>query len=419
MNHADNPPPLGLSRQTIIFLVFVSAYFFSQFARSANAVIAPDLAADLSLDAAQLGWMTGLFFATFALAQLPLGVALDRRGARGVTSGLMVFAVIGSLLFALAQNIWMLAVGRGLLGLGMAAILMGGLKMFSQWYADDRFATMTGLLTGIGATGALVAATPLAWLNQMVGWRTVFLIAAALLAANALAIALWTQNTPPGKPWPRPNETPNRIPTILRDVRFWQIGSVMAMGAVGAFRGLWAGPYLYDLFGLGEIAVGNLSLLMSLGSIVGFLVAGWLCDWLGRGPVTLAFGLLALGGLISLVLNLPLPATALAYFALGLSGGLGIPLVVHAKSLFPATMTGQVLSLLNFCGFAGTFFLQWGMGLVIGRFPVDTAGQYPHEAYATALLLAAAGSLFALLWYLPLLLAKPRPMPSGPLPTGS
>lgn len=417
MNHAVNRPSVERSRRATILLVFVSAYFFSQFVRSANAVIAPDLAADLGLNAAQLGWMTSLFFATFALAQIPVGIALDRWGPRWVTAGLMAFAVMGSLVFALAQNFWMLALGRGLLGLGMAAILMGGLKMFGQWYADDRFATMTGLLTGIGATGALVAATPLAWLNQVMGWRVVFLIGAILIGINALAIAFGTRNTPPDKAWPRRDETPNRIPMLLRNVRFWQFGLVMALGAVGAFRGLWAGPYLYDLFGLGDIAVGNMLLLMGLGTIVGFLTAGWLSDRFGRTLVIIFFGLLGVGSLFSLTLPLPLPAVIAAYAALGLSSGLGVPLVAHAKSLFPATMTGQVLSLLNFCGFAGTFLLQWGMGLVIGRYPVDGSGHYPQAAYGTALLLIAAGSLLALLWYLPLLMHRDQPSVPRPLPS--
>ena len=69
-------------RRALIFALFSGAYFFSFFYRSANAVIAPDLAREMGLDAAQLGLMTSLFFGAFALAQLPVGVALDRVGPR-------------------------------------------------------------------------------------------------------------------------------------------------------------------------------------------------------------------------------------------------------------------------------------------------------------------------------------------------
>jgi predicted MFS family arabinose efflux permease len=200
------------------------------------------------------------------------------------------------------------------------------------------------------------------------------------------SIVLWTHDAPAASSGPRPNARPNHVATILSDVRFWQTGLVMGMGAVGAFRGLWAGPYPYDLLRIGNIVVGDLLLLMGVGSIVGFLVAGWLCNRWGRGPVTLFFGLHAVSGMPALALRLPLLAVALVYVVLGLSSGMGVPLVAHARALFPATMTGQVLSLLNFCGFAGTFLLQWGMGLVISHFPTDTAGHQPATALSYPLI---------------------------------
>ena len=78
-----------MHKRTILFVIFSLAYVLSQFYRSTNAVIAPDLAKELSLDAAELGLMTSLFFAMFALAQIPVGVGLDRWGPRWVTSSLM------------------------------------------------------------------------------------------------------------------------------------------------------------------------------------------------------------------------------------------------------------------------------------------------------------------------------------------
>lgn len=75
---------------------------------------------------------------------------------------------------------------------------MGSLKMFSQWFPARRFATVSGLLVGIGSFGALFAATPLAWLNATIGWRNVFLVGAVVTALFAATIMLWTRNTPPG-----------------------------------------------------------------------------------------------------------------------------------------------------------------------------------------------------------------------------
>ncbi|MCA9930394.1 MAG: MFS transporter, partial [Anaerolineales bacterium] len=183
-----------MSRRTIIFVLFTSAYFLSYFFRSTNAVIAPDLSAEMGLNAAQLGLMTSLFFAAFAAMQIPLGVWLDKWGARRVTPGLMTAAVLGSVLFATSSGFIQLTVGRALIGVGMAGVLMGSLKIFSRWFSPRRYATATGLLVGIGASGALFAATPLARLNQAIGWRMVFLIGAGLTAVIILTILIGAQD---------------------------------------------------------------------------------------------------------------------------------------------------------------------------------------------------------------------------------
>ena len=186
------------SGRAAVFGLFTAAYFMSYFYRSANAVIAPDLASEMALDAAQLGLMTSLFFAAFAAVQIPLGIGLDRWGPRWVTPGLMFVGVGGSLVFAVAPSFGVLALGRALIGMGMAGVLMGSMKIFSQWFPARRFATVSGLLVGIGSVGALVAATPLALLNAV---RLAFglFFGAALTALIAAAIMLWTRNAPPGR----------------------------------------------------------------------------------------------------------------------------------------------------------------------------------------------------------------------------
>ncbi|HHW87664.1 MAG TPA: MFS transporter, partial [Chloroflexi bacterium] len=121
-----------MPNRALVFVIFTTAYFLSYFYRSANAVIAPDLARELILDALQLGFMTSLFFAAFAAVQLPLGLRLDRLGPRLVTPALMLAGAAGSLLFAAAHSFGALAWGRALIGVGMAGILMGALKAFSH-----------------------------------------------------------------------------------------------------------------------------------------------------------------------------------------------------------------------------------------------------------------------------------------------
>ena len=166
-----------MTRRPLLVATFLAAYLLSYFFRSTNAVLADDLQRDAGLGPEQLGFMTSLFFLAFAAAQLPLGAALDRWGPRWVPAGLMLAAAAGSLLTASADGFVTLAIGRALIGVGMAGVLMGALKAFSAWFAPRRFATVSGVFVGLGSLGALGATTPLAVLADAIGWRGVFVAA--------------------------------------------------------------------------------------------------------------------------------------------------------------------------------------------------------------------------------------------------
>jgi MFS family permease len=400
-----------MSRRPLIFLLFTAAYFLSYFYRSANAVISPDLSSEIGLGAAQLGLMTSLFFAAFASAQIPLGIGLDRWGPRWVTPGLMLATVAGSLVFGAARSFGPLALGRALIGLGMAGVLMGSLKIFSRWFSPRRFATVSGLLVGVGSMGALLAATPLAWLNEAVGWRSVFVGGGAVTALVAGAIMIWARNAPPGAASSE-TETVQEggLGQVFTDRRFWHLVpmSFFLVGALLSFQGLWGGPFLFDVYGLGEVAAGNILLGLGVGTTIGYLVSGWLSDRFGLPRmISLASALFILAQ-FGLALRPSLGVVAVLYVLFGLSGGFNIMLLAHVRMLFPLHLTGRAVTAANVFGIGGTFLLQWIVGLIIGGFPQDAAGRYPPEAHVTAIVVVAAGSLLALLVYLPLARGRVR-----------
>ena len=397
-----------MSGQLRVFLLFTCAYFMSYFYRSANAVIAPSLTAELGLTAAQLGFMTSIFFATFAATQLPLGVMLDRWGPRWVTPGLMLIGVVGSLIFAVAGGFAGLALGRALIGVGMAGVLMGSFKMFSRWFAASRYATVSGLLVGIGSLGALVAATPLAWLNNSFGWRNAFTIGAVITGVIALAIMALTRNTPPEEPWEGTRGGLAGLGTVLQDRRIWRVLPItfFVAGTVLGFQGLWAGPYLFDVQGMDDIAVGNTLLWLGVGATIGYITSGWLCDRFGllRTTVVAIIGFILCQ--LALALQPPLALVYPLYFLFGICGAFNVMLLALGRHLFPLSMTGIATTTINLFAIGGVFVLQWAMGLIIGLWIPDIAGHYPPAAHSAALLFTSAGTALALIWFWPLMRMK-------------
>ena len=132
-------------------------YTMSQFLRNSVGVIAPNLASEIQLSAAELGLLSSVYFLMFGLAQIPLGIALDRFGPKPCLLVSAVIAVAGCVVFAFAHSVTGLVLGRALLGLGTASFLMAPLALYARWFPPAQFSTITGLQLGVGTLGSLIA----------------------------------------------------------------------------------------------------------------------------------------------------------------------------------------------------------------------------------------------------------------------
>lgn len=381
-----------------IFAILLLAYFLSYFFRATNAVISPDLRRDLGLTSAELGLMTSLFYLTFAIAQLPLGSLLDRFGPRFVHPALMLLGAIGALIFASAQDFLTLSAGRALLGIGFAAALMGALKAFSLWFPAHRYASISSLYVALGASGAIAASSPLAWLKEQIGWRGVFEWGALVIVLVALVVALGVRNAPKGMALPRSTQI-GHAGLIWRSSQFWRMGwlNFMLGGGFLAWQTLWGGDFLFKVRGLGSLEVGSVLFVFSLAALLGFLLCGPLADRWGLPRVLLSASLgFTLGPLLlALWPQMPDWGLYLTYGLMGFTGAFNILSLAQARLTFPTALTGRAVTAINFMGFMGVFLLQWGMGVVLGL-----------SDYSTALLVWATLIALAIVGYLPLALGQ-------------
>jgi len=409
-----------VTRRSALALTFLAAYLLSYFLRSTNAVLAGDLQRDAGLGPEQLGFMTSLFFLVFAAAQLPIGAALDRWGPRWVPAGLMLIAAAGSLVTAGATGFVGLAVGRALIGLGMAGVLMGALKAFAAWFPPRRFATVAGVFVGLGSLGALGATTPLAALADGIGWRGVFVAAGAVTAVVAALLVVVVRPAPaeaaaqaspapqdPGPPT-EPDDAPARpatptFRTIYASREFWRLALLQfAMaGALYGHQGLWGGPFLTRGLGLDVAVAARLLLWLGVSATAGFLLAGPLADRVGQRRALGAGAIASLAALVALASmprETPFAWQAVTWAAFGLGAGLQVLGYAGARALFPE-VAGRAVTAINVFGIGGSALMQAGLGWVVAGASValgaDPAAP-PLAAYRAALWTTAA--VVALAW---------------------
>ncbi len=139
-----------------VFTPFAVAYFFVSIFRSINAVIAPNLVRDLGLDATELGFAISAFFLSATVFQLPCGVLLDRYDPRRLYAIFLVLCALGAAFTAMAQEIFVLGLGRALIALGATASAVTSFKVYSMWFPPERWQTgrYHGLVSGpVDGTG--------------------------------------------------------------------------------------------------------------------------------------------------------------------------------------------------------------------------------------------------------------------------
>jgi len=172
--------------------------------RSALSVAAPLVMKDLQLDAAQLGIVFSSFFAGYALFTLIGGYASDLFGPKRVFILSMSTWSVFCGLTAAAVGFWSLLVVRVLFGCGEGPFGAAASKMVSNWFPPRQIATAIGIANAGTPIGGALAGAVAGGLAVRYGWRTSFV----LLAAIGLLWTLCCRSTNLGRlsRWHKPHE---------------------------------------------------------------------------------------------------------------------------------------------------------------------------------------------------------------------
>lgn len=397
---------MRLTMRWKIFFVLSGMLVISMFYRVSMAVVSYDLTTDLGIGAAELGVISGVFFYVFACAQIPLGALLDRFGGRVIIFSLGIITTGGSLLFAFASGYPEAVAGRALLGLGTASVLMGSLKIYTNWFPPQEFARVSGFMIAIGNLGSIGATKPLAYVISQFGWRSTFIAVSFVQLAVTIAVFLVASEYPAGKEDPSSPAAAAQSTTggifpawklLFVSPAFWLVSLTAFFWYANymVLLALWGGPYLREVIGLDRSAAGTLLLCISSGYICGSLLLGTVIDRLGgsltktmvTGQLILLLAMTAMLGPAELVSR---TALALIFFVIGLASASGTLIYPLARNLVPHRFAATAMTFVNFFLLMGAAAAQHIMGVYIHSFPRGVSG-YPAASYHGAFLMPICG----------------------------
>jgi MFS family permease len=396
-----------------VFMTFALAYIISYAFRSINAVISPELIRDLHLSHTELGFLSSAYFIGFGMTQIPVGLALDRFGPRATEMALMSFAIIGALIFAVADQFLTLVIGRVCIGIGVSACLMSAFSAFRTWFPAEQQPQLVSAMLVFGTFGALMTSWPVHEVLPFIGWRGVFVAMAVLsaLAIFVLYIGL------PVKARMQPDSLGDEIDSdekaslswksyrpIMTNAFFWRILplGIFCYGGFIAIQTLWFGPWLIQVMDYSATTAAQILFGFNAVLLCAYLTNAWILPKLaGIGIDTMRYMTCMVGA--SIVLQ------ACAFYWRGPWGWAWWYLVavacasyVLAQSLivtyFPKAYSGRVSTTYNLSLFIGAFIVQWGIGYLVD---LGIAAGWSHAgAFDVALGVFLIAQAIAFIWFL-------------------
>ncbi len=180
----------------LIWAVSVCAYVLAIINRSSFSALGPVAQEHFSAEATALSTFVTVQLVVYAVAQIPVGIALDRWGAPTlITSGLTGMAA-GQLLLGASNSIPVAIIARILVGAGDACIFTSMVRLISEWFGFKQIPVMNQLSGNIGQIGQIIAVAPLVTLVAVAGWQGGFSVLAVLCVLVALAAGAILRDNP-------------------------------------------------------------------------------------------------------------------------------------------------------------------------------------------------------------------------------
>lgn len=377
MNTSPQDPQIGSKRAWFIWSLAALAFGYAFFQRVTPGIMVQDLMSEFTIGAAVLGTLSALYFYPYVIMQIPLGVLIDRWGARLLLSLALTVAGIGSVVFATATSVELAYVGRLLIGVGSAVGFLGSLAIASKWFPPHRFAMLAGLGMFFGMMSGVFAQGPLATLVTIYGWRSVMWGLGGAGLVLALFIAIFVRDVPASGPAIKvPKQSWATIGKGLReafsDWGVWKIAIVASTmsGPMLTLGGLWGTPYMESAYNLSTPAAASAVSAIFFGWAFGAPFSGWLSDRIrrrkiilvaGAGVLTVALGTLVFGP------KLPLGGTVILFALIGISGGAMSVCFALVRECSPPAIGTSVTGIVNSMTVASGAILQPVVGYILDQ----------------------------------------------------
>ena len=377
------------ARALTVWAAAVLVYLAAITGRTSFGVAGVEALDRFGVDASRLAVFTAVQVGVYALAQIPVGLAIDRFGARRtMVVGALVMAT-GQIVLALTASYPIAILARVLIGAGDASAFLSAMRLLPAWFPLRVTPLFTQLTAGLGQIGQFISAVPFLMLLHAEGWTASFLALGSGIALVGIAAAIAIADVPPAPAEPDgrtgsgggTSSSENRAPRatvremlgiVLRHPVCWQGFFTHWVGLMhqATFTLLWGMPLMTLAMGLspaqaGGVLVVNTIAAVAAGPLMGMASARFAAR---RGTLTVIISVILMGmWVVFLLPDAPRGLAAIIALNIGMAAlssasSLGFDSVREAVDR-RALATGTGLS--NMGGFLAAMVAAQGIGVLL------------------------------------------------------
>ena len=387
------------------------------------------ISADLGFSDTVFGIGAGIFFAGYALFEVPSNLILARVGARLWIARIMITWGVLSVAMMLTQGVVSFYVLRFLLGVAEAGFLPGIIYYLGNWYpAKERARAVSWFMLAIPLS--TVIGSPLAGFileldgsHGLTGWQWLFLLEGVPPILLGFVVLAYLTDSPDKAKWLAADERRWLTERVRAEQRaaqqkhglgiraallhptVWVLGFIIFACQTGSYGlTLWIPRIIGGLSGYSDLTVSMLSALPYAGAAVGMVLIGASSDRTGERFLHIAIpsAIAAIGFVASAYFTSPLPGIiALTVAAVGDLGTRGPFWSLPTRFLTGSAAAGGI-------GLINTFGSLGGVvGPPVVGFIRDRTGSFAGGLVFLATLLALAAIATMLLRGAPALADSP------------
>jgi len=363
-------------------------------------------------NAQELATLAVFQLVVYAGMQIPVGILLDRFGAKKLLIiGALVMAT-GSFTVALSPNLGVAVFGRMLVGMGDSFTFISMIRMINGWYQGAKATRMQQNVSTVGQLGQFVSAVPFWFLLEHLGWNFSFTAISLVSLLVVLLLVAFTANERAEHEHLRYQAPSIKIATsqLLENMRnpgirmaFWT--HFVTQPTTTSVSLLWAVPFLVSAEGQShEFASLTLTAMVLFGLITGPLI-GLVCSKYPQKRALLVYWVVALNSMTWLLL-LAIPDRAnssvllVCFLLISIGGPASLVAFDYTKDIAPKSRLGSANGFANVGGFLASFVMMYLTGLIIDLVQQATSSTQRFTlvgfrfGFASQLLVVAIGITF-------------------------